>query len=163
RLLGVSVGFLILATLVSAFRHHRREPKIFWPTLAAFLLVGFQGWLRGVVVKQELAAWIVTVHLIVALVIVSLLLYSTVYAFFAASMRGTDVSSRRMLAIASLTLIAITLGQIALGAQVRGGVDAALDRGVARGDALATVGSMDHIHRDTALIVLLTVAFVGVV
>ena len=33
--------------------------------------------------QHELAAWIVTVHLIVALVIVSLLLYATVYAFFA--------------------------------------------------------------------------------
>jgi cytochrome c oxidase assembly protein subunit 15 len=42
RLLGVSVGFLILATLVSAIRHHRRAGRILWPTLAAFLLVGFQ-------------------------------------------------------------------------------------------------------------------------
>jgi len=82
RLLGVSVGFLILATLVSAIRHHRGAGRILWPTLAAFLLVGFQGWLGGVVVQQELASWIVTVHLVVALVIVSLLLYATVYAFF---------------------------------------------------------------------------------
>ena len=90
RLLGVAVGLLILATLVSAWRHHRQTPRIFWPTLAAFLLVGFQGWLGGVVVQQELAAWIVTVHLVVALVIVSLLLYVTVYAFFAnrAGMHG---------------------------------------------------------------------------
>src|SRR5215467_4170810 len=29
RLLGVTVGFLILATAVSAWRHHRREPPIF--------------------------------------------------------------------------------------------------------------------------------------
>ena len=80
RLLGVTVGFLILATTISAWRHHRHEPRILWTTIAAFLLVGFQGWLGGRVVAHELAAWIVTVHLIVALVIVQLLLYATFVA-----------------------------------------------------------------------------------
>ena len=75
RLLGVTVGFLIFATAISAWRHHRRDPRILWTTIAAFLLVGFQGWLGGRVVAHELAAWIVTVHMIVALVIVQLLLY----------------------------------------------------------------------------------------
>ncbi|HET9703203.1 MAG TPA: COX15/CtaA family protein, partial [Vicinamibacterales bacterium] len=70
RLLGVTVGFLILATTVSAWRHHRREPRIVWTTTAALLLTGFQGWLGGRVVAHELAAWIVTAHLVVAIVIV---------------------------------------------------------------------------------------------
>ena len=52
-------------------------------------------------------------------------------------------------------LIAITLIQIALGTQVRGGVDAALDAGTARAEALATVGALDYLHRDTAIAVLL--------
>ena len=118
RLLGVIVGLLIFATLISAWRHHRRTPRIYWPTLAAFLLVGFQGWLGGVVVEQELAPWIVTVHLIVALLIVSLLLYSTVYAFFAD--KPLDARNvRGPLAWSTLLLIALTLGQVTLGAQVR--------------------------------------------
>src|SRR5215470_7894069 len=78
RLLGVTVGFLILATVVSAWRHHRREPRIFWTTVAALLLTGFQGWLGGRVVASELAPWMVTIHMIVALVIVQLLLYALV-------------------------------------------------------------------------------------
>ena len=96
RLLGVTVGVLIFATLVSAWRHHRQTAKIFWPTLAAFLLVGFQGWLGGVVVQQELTAWIVTVHMVVALVIVSLLLYATVYAFFASANAVPEIDRRNM-------------------------------------------------------------------
>ena len=74
RLLGVTVGFVILAATVSAWRHHRREPRILWPVVAAVLLTGFQGWLGGRVVAHDLAAWIVTVHMLVALVIVALLL-----------------------------------------------------------------------------------------
>jgi len=86
RLLGVTVGFFILATVISAWRHHRREPRILWTSIAAVLLTGFQGWLGGRVVAAELAAWIVTVHMIVALVIVQMLLYVTV-----AAMTGRDV------------------------------------------------------------------------
>jgi cytochrome c oxidase assembly protein subunit 15 len=154
RLLGVTVGLLIFATLISAWRHHRQTPRILWPTAAAFLLVGFQGWLGGVVVQQELAAWLVTAHMLVALVIVSLLLYATVYAFFAhgAAMRlhGT---ARRPLAWAALALILLTLTQVALGTQVREHIDVAMAGGVARADALASVGSYDYWHRDLALLV----------
>lgn len=151
RLLGVAVGFLILATAVSAWKHHRRDPRILWTTIAALLLTGFQGWLGGRVVAHELAAWIVTVHLIVALVIVQMLLYVTVES--TRGLRGAGASVRT--AAAAAILVTLTLVQIAIGTQVRGGVDAALDAGVARGDALGTVGWLDYLHRDSAVAVLL--------
>ena len=56
-----------------------------------------------------------------------------------------------------VALIVVTLVQVALGTQVRGGVDAALDAGAAR-DALATVGTLDYLHRDAAIAVLLGAA-----
>jgi cytochrome c oxidase assembly protein subunit 15 len=154
RVLGVAVGFLILATLVSAIRHHRRERRILWPTLAAFLLVGFQGWLGGVVVERELAAWVVTLHLLVALVIVSLLLYATVYAFFAGFGGLPDATARRRLVVGTALLIAITLVQVTLGAQVRGGIDDAMARGTPRAQVLAGIGAFDWWHRETAVAVL---------
>jgi heme a synthase len=156
RLLGVTVGFLIFATLVIAIRDHRRAPRILWPTALAFLLVGFEGWLGGVVVKHELASWIVTVHLLVALVIVSLLLYATVYAFFVGwpdLRRGAGRARRTALTWTALLLIAVTLIQVTFGAQVRAGIDDAVDAGTPRPEALATVGAFDRWHRDTALIV----------
>jgi heme a synthase len=157
RLLGVTVGLLIFSTFVVAIRDHRRTPRIVWPTTLALLLVGFEGWLGGVVVQQDLAAWIVTAHLIVALIIVSLLLYGTVFAFFLdagrASVRGRFAAGRRGLAWTSFILIVVTLVQVALGTQVRERVDEALSRGVARSDALATVGEFDLWHRDASLVV----------
>jgi len=144
RLLGVTVGFLILATVVSAWRHHRREPRIFWTTVAALFLTGFQGWLGGRVVANQLAAWIVTVHMIVALVIVQLLLYATVRAWRSAGGRPSGFL---------VALIFVTMIQIGLGTQVRGAIDGAIDSGVARANALAAVGSLDHVHRTAALVV----------
>ena len=162
RLLGVAVGFLIFATAISAWRHHRRNPRILWTTIGAFLLVGFQGWLGGRVVAHELAAWIVTVHMIVALVIVQMLLYVTVAAgndrrAMASAVAHADVAGAKAPALRTfvVVLILITLVQIALGTQVRGGVDAALDAGVARSAALATVGTLDVLHRDAAFVTLM--------
>jgi len=144
RLLGVTVGFLILATVVSAWRHHRREPRIFWTTVAALLLTGFQGWLGGRVVANELAAWIVTVHLIFALVIVQLLLYATVRTW----RRAGGPPSPFLIA-----LILVTMIQIGLGTQVRGAIDVAINSGVAPASALASVGLLDQLHRNAALVV----------
>ena len=155
RLLGVTVGFLILATTVSAWRHYRHEPRIVWTTTIALLLTGFQGWLGGRVVAHELAAWIVTVHMIVALVIVQLLLYVTVTSQGAQGAQGAQsAQSAQAASLATFVLIVVTLAQIAFGTQVRGAVDAALDAGVARDLALGTVGWLDYLHRDFAFAVL---------
>lgn len=149
RLLGVTVGFLILGTTISAWRHHQREPRITWTITAALLLTGFQGWLGGRVVAHELAAWIVTVHMLVALVIVQMLLYAVVESF------GRVTGARlRAIGIGAASLIVVTLVQIAFGTQVRGAVDSALDAGVARDLALGTVGRLDSLHRDLAFAVL---------
>src|SRR5262249_31982905 len=52
-----------------------------------------------------------------------------------------------------IVLILVTMIQIGLGTQVRGVIDLAIDSGVARASALASVGVLDHLHRDAALVV----------
>jgi heme a synthase len=155
RLLGVTVGFVILATTVSAWRHHRREPRILWPIVAAVLLTAFQGWLGGRVVAHDLAAWIVTVHMLVALVIVALLLAAVLESWRAP---GTPAPPRSRQAVGWWTtaVILLTLVQVGLGTQVRGQVDAALAIGP-RDQALAQVGALDTAHRELAAIAALAV------
>jgi cytochrome c oxidase assembly protein subunit 15 len=155
RLLGVATGFLILATLVAALRRHRRTPRVLWPVVLAFLGVGFQGWLGGRVVAHGLAPWIVTAHLVMALVIVSLLLYATVSAFYP---RGRDLRlapGRVTLGRTAWALVGLTLVQVALGTRVRGALDLlAGDLSLARDERLAAVGAPDLVHRSLALLVL---------
>lgn len=155
RLLGAAVGLLILTTCIVAWRQHRRRPHVLVPVAAALLLTGYQGWLGGRVVAHELAPWIVTAHLIVALLIVSLLLYATTYALLAAG--GELPRARghhRPIEWATAVVIGLTLAQVTLGTQVRGGVDDAVAREVPRSSALSAVGSIDHWHRNSALVVL---------
>lgn len=152
RLLGVTVGFAILAATVSAWRHHRRQPRILWPVVAAVLLTGFQGWLGGRVVAHDLAAWIVTVHMLVALVIVSLLLVAVLESMRPAPVAADGASvERRRLGWWVCAVIALALVQVGVGTQVRGRVDAALDL-VPRVEALATVGALDLTHRELAAV-----------
>ncbi|HYB93819.1 MAG TPA: COX15/CtaA family protein [Vicinamibacterales bacterium] len=157
RVLGATVGLLILATAISAWRHHRHQPRILGSSIAAFLLVGYEGWLGGRVVAHELAPWIVTAHLIVAIVIVQLLLFATYEAFEIGAggpqqvRADGDVAAAR----AAAALIALTLFLAGVGTQVRGSIDTAIDAGVAREAALATVGAMDIWHRNLALVVVI--------
>jgi heme a synthase len=153
RLLGVTTGFLIVATLAAAFAAHRRNPRILWPVVAAVLGVGYQGWLGGRVVAHQLASWVVTAHLLAALVIVSLLLYATANAFFPPDASATV--SRRGARLGRFVSAAIVLTgcQILLGTAVRG----AVDRGAAtipRDRLVASVGLPDVAHRNLALAVL---------
>ena len=159
RLLGVTVGILIFATAISAWRHHRHQPRILWTTIAAFLLVGFEGWLGGRVVAHELAAWIVTAHLIVAIVIVQLLLYATFEAF-APAPQAPEAPLAPKAPVVIGFLIIVTLLQAAFGTQVRGHIETAINGGVARDAALATVGRLDYVHRDLAFIVLIGASLV---
>ena len=97
--------------------------------------------------------------MIVALVIVQMLLYVTVRAFpqthpSTSAPQHFSTSAPKHLSTFTLALILLTLVQIALGTQVRGAVDAALDAGVARNAALATVGTLDFLHRDAAFVTL---------
>jgi cytochrome c oxidase assembly protein subunit 15 len=167
RVLGVSVGFAILATTISAWRTHRRELRIVWAIVSALLLTGFQGWLGGRVVVHELAPWIVTTHMLVALVIVSLLLWATVESLAASrvSSRGGQGSSSRhegtphdlrRLGWCAWGATALLLVQVAIGTQVRGRVDDALAL-VSRDQALATVGLLDMTHRNVSVLVGLAV------
>jgi cytochrome c oxidase assembly protein subunit 15 len=144
RLLGVIVGFLILATVISAWRHQRHNRRVFWSVIGALLLTGFQGWLGGRVVANALAAWIVTIHMILALIIVQLLLYATVRS-------DGNAPVRFSLPVAGLILV--TMVQIGVGTQVRGAIDTAIGAGISRGAALAAVGWVDDLHRNTALVV----------
>jgi cytochrome c oxidase assembly protein subunit 15 len=159
RLLGVSVGFAIFATTVSAWRRHRREPRVLWPTVAALLLTGYEGWLGGRVVAHELAPWIVTAHMVVALVIVQLLLWATVESLVGARPATAPPSaSLRRFGWAAWAVTALLLVQVGVGTQVRGAIDDAL-LDVLRAEVLAAVGAIDTWHRELGAVV--TLAVVG--
>lgn len=157
RLLGVIIGLLIFATFVaSAIAYWRRDRAMVGYSFLALLLVGFQGWLGAKVVSSVLAAWLITLHMLVAIIIVGVLLYVLARTQLAAGLIKTDLSKsvKRWLLISSVLL----LGQILLGTQVRETVDEVAHR---LGDTqrFRWMESLDirfYIHRSFSLLVLTT-------
>ncbi len=158
RLVGVVVGMLILATALIAWRDHRRERGIFAPVQGALVAVAFQGWFGGQVVAHELDPRLVTVHLLVALLIVALLLYAAFVSFFPAPLPSSVPELHRRFARKAFLVIALVLVQVILGAMVRGSIDltAAEKPDTARGLLLGEVGFLDPLHRTTGLLTLLS-------
>jgi cytochrome c oxidase assembly protein subunit 15 len=153
RLLGVAVGVLILATMVVAVRRYRGSPWVLWPTVAAFLLVLFQGWLGGQVVSSGLEPLVLTAHLTFALVIVSLLLVATVFAFFPPHHRPPPLSGpRRMVAWGTVALLVLLLVQTGLGALVRGEVQLLSEAGSPRAEWAAALRGVHVVHRSFAIL-----------
>lgn len=119
RLLGALSGVFILLMFISSFWYRKSKPQlIFWSFITLVLLL-FQAWLGATVVYSNLLPARITMHMIVALVIVALLLY-IVYISKTDNKRIEVSPKFKYFVILSLIL---SLFQIALGTQVRQFVD----------------------------------------
>ena len=75
RLVGVLVGLLIVLTAIYAIKYFRTHKSILYSSIAAAILVAVQGWYGSIVVKTELNPNTITIHFLLAIIIVSLLVY----------------------------------------------------------------------------------------
>jgi cytochrome c oxidase assembly protein subunit 15 len=120
RLVGVVIGLFILLTVVFAFPYLKSNPKIFWLSFVAFILVGFQGWIGSKVVASDLATWMITIHMLIALLIVALLIFTVTNSQEFSIIQFKSDSSLKLFIIIALI---ISLIQIVSGTQVREKVD----------------------------------------
>jgi len=123
RLVGVTIGFLIFLTAWSSRIYLKTDKTIFYLAVSIFFLVGFQGWLGSTVVASNLKPFMITLHMLLALFIVALLIYT-----IARSQR--DFIARidtRLLPAKFKTVLIVAMGmtllQVAMGTQVREAVD----------------------------------------
>ncbi|MDA1369502.1 MAG: COX15/CtaA family protein [Proteobacteria bacterium] len=119
RLVGVSIGILVFVTVLLAWPLRGYDNTILKASAAAFLMVGFQGWLGARVVASNLQPGMITLHMLMALAIVATLLFA-----LAQSRRGimvaqpvTNIDKRfeKWLYI----VLGLTVFQVAMGTQVR--------------------------------------------
>ena len=160
RLVGAFTGLLIFGTLVLAIRHYRRVPRVLYPTVAAFFLVGFEGWLGGQVVFAKLAPLVLSAHMALALVIVSLLLYATVCAFFDQGRPLANLPKfRHQIGRGAVAVSVLALVQVAVGAVVRGEVQLVAKTVpiIDRSEWLAHAGVIYGVHRALAVVVTLAI------
>jgi cytochrome c oxidase assembly protein subunit 15 len=116
--------------------------------------VGFQGWLGSIVVSTNLLAWIVTVHMLLALAILAI----SIATYHMAKVQGRyKVQSKPLVAVVTLLVLAMSILQITFGTEVREKIDAVAGHleGSYRDSWVTRAGEIFSQHRDMAVIVLI--------
>jgi cytochrome c oxidase assembly protein subunit 15 len=155
RLVGAVTGFVLLALVVYSYPYRKTAKRIFVLSIVNVFMVVFQAWLGSIVVSTNLMAWIVTVHMLFALVILAILIYTY---FYAVKMHGTlkvSITGRQLLLTLVISTIVLSIIQIILGTEVREKIDEiskALDNNK-RDIWISKVGDMFVYHRDLAIAV----------
>ena len=124
RLFGVLVGLTITITLILGLRYYSHIQTIKWPTILAFFLTLVEGWLGSVLVDTVLNPITITLHLVLALIIVMLLLYAAQEAYYIENSLLEKKSQYPnnigwLFGILAISLII----EIILGTEIRGGLE----------------------------------------
>ena len=119
RLAGAVAGLATLAMAFLSLAYRKSNRRILWLSWLTVFLMGFQGWLGATVVYSVLNPVKITLHMIVALVIVAVVLYIIREASGKLNLMRSDKTFRTALFIA----LFLTLLQIITGTQVRQFVD----------------------------------------
>lgn len=110
------VGIMIATLVLLAYKHHRDHPRVLWATVGAFVLVVFQALLGMLVVKLDLAAEMVVVHLAAALSLLALLIYINAIVRRSAEHPGDAVLSKRVRFAAGSVFVLLLVGSYVSGA-----------------------------------------------
>lgn len=151
RLIGAVIGLLIFGTFVLSIRYWKKDRLITVLSFIAFVLVGVQGWIGSIVVSTNLLQWMITIHMLLAIVIVCLL----IYVYYRSKRQILNIKLPAVTKLKWITIICLilTLVQVVLGTQVREGIDAIAEI-AERSDWISNLGLTFLIHRSYSLLLL---------
>lgn len=150
RLSGVTVGVMMILLLARGFQVRLHNPLFFWLPLALLLITIFQGWFGSIVVSTNLTSWTVSVHLIFALLIVTLLVYLITHIN-----KTENLPFKLRLNILAVWFIVVV--QLMLGVRVREAVEGVSN--LPRNEWISGAGNSFLIHRTFAWAVVAAVVF----
>jgi len=151
RLIGALSGIPILIFTVLAFWFWKKNKWI--PVISVLTLfgMGFQAWLGKTVVDSNLAPYKITIHMVMALLIVAFILY----LIFASKTTYKQQTYHKRFYNILLLALGLSLVQIILGTQVRQYIDEQTKLiGYQKSLWLASPDINFYIHRSTSILVL---------
>lgn len=156
RLMGALTGFFLIGLAVSSFKYKKKAKRITFLSVLNVFVVGFQGWLGSIVVSTNLMPWIVTVHMLIALLILAILVYTYNYARQLDRQPTVVMGQLTWLKWLIFGSIVLSVIQIVIGTEVREAIDAISKQMLysGRNTWVQKVGDMFLYHRDLALLVL---------
>lgn len=153
RLAGAVAGIAVFIMGIISIGHWRKSKSLVLLSWLSVFLMGFQAWLGATVVYSVLAPVRITVHMVMALVIVALLLY----ILHRLQPKKQSLVENKTLKNLLIAAVVLTLIQVVLGTQVREYIDSQVKLlGQDRPDLwLASPEFSFYVHRSFSILVLL--------
>jgi heme a synthase len=156
RLIGALAGLACLIMAVASFLQWKKDKKITLLSWLVVFLMGFQGWLGATVVYSVLNPIKITIHMVMALVIVAFILY----IIHLANPKQNNVVFNPMFRNMLWITLILTLVQVVLGTQVRQFVDEQVKSGISESSQWLNSPEMSfYFHRTFSILVFLANLF----
>ncbi|MFN3917489.1 MAG: COX15/CtaA family protein [Flavobacteriales bacterium] len=149
RLVGALSGLLVLGCTFFAVYFFKKDKRLLFLCLVQLAVLLFQAWMGSIVVATNITPWVLTTHMLLALLII----FIQVLIIRRLSDRQALDFSRNMkfFLLAGLLLM---LAQIVLGTQVRQEVDEVAKQ-FSREDWISQLAGMFEMHRTFAIVVVI--------
>lgn len=156
RLIGVLIGLFILLTVYRSLPLWNEDKLIPILSFASLVLVLFQAWIGSIVVSTNLLAWMITLHMLLALLLVCLLIYIHFRAHHLYKKISFKVEKPTRLFTILMIGFILMIVQIVLGTQVREEIDqiAFAMGNLMRGTWIESIGVTFLVHRSYSLLLL---------
>ncbi len=149
RMLGVIVGISIVVMTIIAIIYFRKNSKILYSSMLSLFLVGANGGLGAIVVSSLLNPFVVSLHMILALFLVSVLSYTTIESYkLTNSNQFTGIHLSRSVSISLIALWILIIVEILLGTGIRTNIELiAIDNPLlSKGELLNALESYKYLH-----------------
>lgn len=153
RLIGVLIGLFIIITVILSIQLISTDRSLFYLASSSLILVIFQGWVGSLVVSTNLIPFMVTFHMLLALLIVGLL--SIIVIKTNPQLKVNVSSNKKINLIITLAMVTMLI-QIVFGTQVRESIDVIAANFSNRSEWVSQLGMDFILHRSFSWIILLT-------
>jgi heme a synthase len=157
RLLGALTGLFVFATFIaSIFSYWKKDRTVVYLSFLSVLLIGANGALGKYVVDSFLKPGIVTLHMMLAVLVIFVLLYAIARAW-SEVIAIERVGEKSFLNKLLILILVLSTSQVLLGTQVREAIDKVIANpifGYNRETWIEQMGLSFYIHRSFSLLIL---------
>ncbi|MVN21146.1 COX15/CtaA family protein [Mucilaginibacter arboris] len=155
RLIGAITGILLLLTAAYSFYYWKNSKVIVFLSVINLVLVAFQAWLGSIVVSSNLVPWIVTAHMLIALGILAI----SIYTWHQSKLLHLNkkIKTKAFVLIITGAALILDIVQITIGTEVREKIDEYSGRlnGSFRQEWINGASKVLDNHKNLALIVII--------
>lgn len=154
RLIGAITGLLLLITAAYSFYYLKKSNTITVLSIFNLFLVGLQAWIGSIVVSTNLVPWIVTVHMLIALAILAISIYT--WHKSGLTQKGKRIPAKPLVVLITVIAMFLDIIQITIGTEVREKIDeyALKLNGDFRQEWVNGAGKVLNNHKEMALAVI---------